>query len=688
MATTIRQAARMKSPIAPRLIRFLVFNFLVGLVCLTLLRIGFYAYFQAPDATVPLSTLVNAFFIGFKFDCRLILIALLPVLLLGWIKPVNLFDTPRGRRIWVAYLTIVASVVGLFYIFDFAYFAYLESRLDATILRFLYNLRESYRMVVESYPVWPILTVIILFTAGAGYGQFRLVSRFARRPSQKSRWWRIAVVTGFLLVYGFGIYGKLSWYPLRWSDAFFSNNAFVSAIALNPVLYFYDTLKNREVAYDQEKVAAHYDRIADFLGVAPKDKNHLSFVRRCTGPNPFSQPPNIIVVILESFGFYKTSLSGNPLDPTPHFDRLARQGTLFTRFYTPHGGTARSVFAAVSGIPDIELIKTSSRNPLVVRQHVIANEMKDYRKFYFLGGSASWGEIRGLLSTNIRDLSIYEEGSYAAPRVDVWGISDLDLFKEANAVLKTAGPEPFFAIIQTSGNHRPYTIPPNNDGFQPNPISDEMALRYGFRSADAYNSYRFMDHSIGRFIDIAQTEAYFDNTVFLFFGDHGLVRNAEHRPAYEHELIMNRYHVPLMIYAPKLMPSPQVIETVASEVDVMPTIAGMTGHPYLNTTFGRDLFDPRYAKNRYAFTILHAPVPLLGLIGTDFYYNVKGDGSSPKLFKLDPEAPIENVAAQYPTIAAKMQQLCLGLYESARYVRYHNTPEDVSRQSSHLTASP
>ena len=676
----------MKSPRLPRLIRFLILNFVISLVGLTLLRIGFYLHFQAPDASIPVSVLSKAFFIGFRFDTRLILIALLPVLLLGWIKPINLFDTVRGRRIWVAYLTIVAAVIGLAYVLDFAHFAYLESRLNATILRFLYNLRESYQMVMESYPVWPLLIVMALFTASVVYGQYRLVRKFARHPSQKTRRWRrVIIVAGFVLVYCFGIYSKFSWYPLRWSDAFFSNNAFVSAIALNPALYFYDTWKNREITYDTEKVAAHYDRMADLLGVAPKDQNHLSFVRQVKGENRFAKPPNVIVVILESCGFYKTSLSGNPLDPTPNFDRIARQGILFRRFYTPHGGTARSVFAAITGIPDIELIKTSSRNPLVVRQHVIANDMKAYRKFYFLGGSASWGEIRGLLSTNINDLNLYEEGSYSSPVVDVWGVSDLDLFKEANGVLKNAGPEPFLAIIQTSGNHRPYTIPPNNDGFQPNPISDEMALRYGFRSADAYNSYRFMDHSIGRFIDIAKGEAYFDNTVFLFFGDHGLVRNAEHRPKYEHELIMNRYHVPLLIYAPGLITSPGVIDRVASEVDIMPTIAGMAGVRYTNSTFGRDLFDPQFNDNRYAFTILHAPVPHLGLISADFYYNVMGDGSSPKLFKLDPEAPIED---QYPEMAEKMRQLCLGIYESARYVRFHNTPEDIALQIQRQKASP
>jgi hypothetical protein len=94
--------------------------------------------------------------------------------------------------------------------------------------------------------------------------------------------------------------------------------------------------------------------------------------------------------------------------------------------------------------------------------------------------------------------------------------------------------------------------------------------------------------------------------------------------------------------------------TVASEGDVMPTIAGMAGVRYTNSTFGRDLFGPQYHANRYAFTILHAPVTLLGLISADFYYNVMGDGGSPKLFKLDPQAPIKDVAAQYPTMAEIM----------------------------------
>lgn len=670
----------MKQLPVPRIVWFVILNIIIVAPILFLLRVAFYIYFKAPDTSLAAPLLLEALYIGAKFDMRLLLLVFVPFLLLGWIKPVCPFDTSPGRRIWSVYLVMAFTALGLFYIVDFAHFAYLESRLNATVVRFLYNFHDSFHMVIQSYPVVPLLLLVLFLVVAVGYGQHRILRALApRRMRAQKRWKTVTTVIVIGLIYAFGIYGKFSWYPLRWSDAFFSNNAFASAIALNPVLYFYDTMKNREVAFEKDRVETSYDLMADYLGIAPKDKDKLIFSRQEQNPNGFATPPNVVIVILESFGFYKTSLSGNPLDPTPNFSRIASQGLLFTRFYTPHGGTARSVFAAVTGIPDIELVKTSSRNPLVVRQHVIANELADYSKFYFLGGSASWGEIRGLLSTNIKGLQIYEEGSYASPRVDVWGISDLDLFKEAHAVLKKTGPQPFLAIIQTSGNHRPYTIPENNDGFQSTPISDETALRYGFRSADAFNSYRFMDHSIGRFIEIAQKEPYFENTVFFFFGDHGLVRNADHRPKYEHELIMNRYHVPLLIYAPGLITQPGVIDKVASEVDVMPTIAGMTGRPYVNSTFGRDLFDPRYDDNRYAFTILHGPVPLIGLIGQDFYYNVMGDGSSPRLFKLDPRAPIENRLRDYPEITEEMHDLCMGLYESARYVRYYNKPEDIGR---------
>ena len=83
--------------------------------------------------------------------------------------------------------------------------------------------------------------------------------------------------------------------------------------------------------------------------------------------------PNIIIVLLESFAAHKTGAFGNPLDASPHFDAIARAGLLYTNFYTPRRGTARGVFATVTGIPDTMTRRTASRNPQAVRQRVSAH---------------------------------------------------------------------------------------------------------------------------------------------------------------------------------------------------------------------------------------------------------------------------------------------------------------------------
>ena len=345
-----------------------------------------------------------------------------------------------------------------------------------------------------------------------------------------------------------GFMAPLTHYPLRWSRSFFLTNSFASALALNPVLYFFDTLKNRDVEHDVDSARKHYDRIAGYLGVPDPDIAALNFLRK-NGASCYEQKKmNVVVVFLESFAYYKTSMSGNPLDPTPHIAAMAKDALMFPRFYAPHAGTARSVFAAVTGLPDVELIKTSSRNPLVVRQHTIVNAFEGYENFYFLGGSANWGEIRGMLSHNIPGLRIYEEGSYSSPRTDGWGISDLHLFEEADRVFQGCGDKPFFAIIQTSGNHRPYTIPEDNRGFQIQSFSEDDAVRYGFESAEAVNSIRFMDHSVQFFLGAARKSGYFDNTLFVFLGDHGSGRrHPTHMPKAEDELRLTRYRVPLII---------------------------------------------------------------------------------------------------------------------------------------------
>ena len=234
--------------------------------------------------------------------------------------------------------------------------------------------------------------------------------------------------------------------------------------------------------------------------------------------------------------------------------------------------------------------------------------------------------------------------------------------------------KPFFAIIQTSGNHRPYTIPEDNHGFELVQQDDKALKDAGFISEGEYNSFRFMDHSLGYFMQQAKQAGYFDNTIFIFYGDHGITGyGGQHTPQFESDYLLTGFHTPLVFYAPKLITQPGVDHKPASEVDLLPTIAGLAApHGYLNTTLGRDLRDPQFADRRYAFTITHHRIPEIGLIGEDTYFRMNADGSKPLLIDTRANKAGHDVLQQRPGEARQMQELTAGIHETVKYMLYHN----------------
>jgi arylsulfatase A-like enzyme len=187
-----------------------------------------------------------------------------------------------------------------------------------------------------------------------------------------------------------------------------------------------------------------------------------------------------------------------------------------------------------------------------------------------------------------------------------------------------------------------------------------------------------MDHCIGSFLDTIKKEDYYNNTIFVFFGDHGLVRNATHMHKSEDQLLLTRYHVPFVLYAPGLINEGKTYDKVASEVDVLPTIASLASIPYVNSTFGKDLLDKKYDEMRYAFTIKHRQGPELGLIGDQFYFFINADKTNRRLHRIYSDIPRENIIEKFPDVAAKMEHLCFGIFETAKYIRFHNSPKEVA----------
>jgi phosphoglycerol transferase MdoB-like AlkP superfamily enzyme len=666
----------------PRILRFALPLLAVYLLLGSLYRIGLWLYFDSASQPLAGELVAKALTLGLRFDLRVGLFLLLPVLLLGWISWINPLACKKARVGWTALFGVAWFGLVMFYIMDGGYYAYLKERLNSGILTFLGDAAISREMVWETYPVVRITLALLAITAVLTWLTWVLFAHAAKQAAwtpakSKMRGFvrGFSWTTGLVLLVALGIMGRFSQYPLRWSDAQFSTDPFATALPLNPVLIFFDTLDYAGQAYEIDQVKAAYPRMAQWLGVQNPNPENLSFARVIEPrADSFDQPYNVVVVYLESFSAYKTGFFGNKLNPTPHFDKLAAEGVLFDRFFTPSSGTARSIFTGLTGIPDVDTRNTSSRNPAAVNQQLIANQFRDYSKFYFLGGSTTWANIRGLLQTNLDGLRIHEEGSFSSPRNDVWGISDKNLFLEASQTLRQQE-KPFFAVIQTSGNHRPYTIPAEDTAFKYQKIGVDELKQNGYFAEDEFNAFRYMDWSIGQFIETVKKEPYFKKTIFVFFGDHGITGDAGTiMPPVWTEKKLSGLHVPLLIWAPGLLQA-QRISKPASEVDVMPTIAGLFKRPYLNTTLGRDLLDPDLDDSRYAFTIWHQPGPEIGLVSREHYFTMYADGSRAHLAKLESADAKKDWSAEQPQIAAEMQQRLQDIYHTVRYMAVNNKPE-------------
>lgn len=644
----------------PRLSRWALWVGAVLLLFMSLLRIFFFYYFNPRDLSI--TEMLPSFWMGFRYDLRAAGIVMLIMLISGLTRYSHPFRNHNGAKGWMLLLWFLSLAIIFFYVVDFAHYAYLSQRLNASVLGYLEDTSISAEMVWQSYPVIRLFLLIFLLATGLFY-MFRLGFKKINKNTEPSfsRGRRAAISTIFSLCCIFFIFGRLNQYPLRWSDAFRMGSDYQANLALNPFESFFNTIRYRGKTFDIKAVQEYYQPLSKYYGYAPSGMGRLDYTRSVVADTMRKQhQPNVILVICESFSAYKSSMWGNPLNATPFFDSLSRNGIFFDRCFTPTYGTARGVWATMTGLPDVDIRQTASRNPAAVDQQMIISQFDGYEKYYFIGGSPSWANIRGLLMNNIPGLHLYEEENLRSPRLDVWGVSDKNLFLEATSIL---GEEkrPFFAVIQTADNHRPYSIPSEDTDFMLRHPAEDSLDRFGFKDQVSYdlklkefNAFRYTDYTFKKFIEAARRQPFFDETLFVFIGDHGIPGEVGNMfpPAWTDKRL-TALHVPLLFYAPKWL-SPQRKDMICSQVDVMPTIAGLCNVSYLNTALGRDLLQPGHEP--YAF-IFDPDFRKIGLLKGDFFYRAQLDQRNEELMPIKANAiPPSGIPDEYRTLTKAIHQ--------------------------------
>src|SRR2546423_14695390 len=100
----------------PRLIKWIFFLGLFFLLLMALWRLGTYAIFKMDHSSFKDS--LPAFWLGFRYDARMVCIVLLVILLFGSIPSLHPFDSKTGKKLWLFFTGLFAVVLLFFYVFD------------------------------------------------------------------------------------------------------------------------------------------------------------------------------------------------------------------------------------------------------------------------------------------------------------------------------------------------------------------------------------------------------------------------------------------------------------------------------------------------------------------------------------------------------------------------------------------
>ncbi|MEO8999264.1 MAG: LTA synthase family protein, partial [Rhodanobacter sp.] len=290
---------------------------------------------------------------------------------------------------------------------------------------------------------------------------------------------------------------------------------------------------------------------------------------------------NVVLISVESLSGDYLGTFGNQEHLTPYLDSLVKHSLFFDNLYANGTRTVRGLEALALSVPPTpgdSLLKEKGNENLFSLADIFND--RGYQSDFVYGGYGEFDNMNDFFSHNgyravdRRDIAkgtkIHSE--------NVWGVADEDLYTLALKQMDEshAQGKPFFLHIMTTSNHRPYTFPEGR-------VKGAQKTRGG--------AVEYTDWSIEDFIKRARQKSYFDDTVFVITADHCA------SSAGKTSVPINRYHIPLWIYAPKHIP-PQRVERLMGQVDIAPTLLGLLNFSYRSRFFGYDLFQLEPGRER------------------------------------------------------------------------------------------
>jgi phosphoglycerol transferase MdoB-like AlkP superfamily enzyme len=492
-----------------------------------------------------------------------------------------------GMRNLLALGLAVAFGFALFVaVAEFFFFQEFDGRFNFVAVDYLLFPTEVVENIWQSYHTGFVLGGIALVSVLAFIFLRRLLRPAVQKPWLRSS--RLPFVAAYAAALALATFGL----PRGLSRV--SSDRAVNEIADNGYRSFWQALAGQDAPYEglyrTNSADADFRRLHRLLAERATDASSFtpgSTLRHIRALRP-ARRSNVVLVLEESLGseFVGAFHPEMRESLTPSLDALIPQGTLLARAYSTGNRTIRALEATTASLPPlpgISIVRRERSRGLFTLPEVL--RARGYRTLFVYGGRALFDGMGRYMKANgverVVEQSDFPKGTFRT----AWGVCDEAIFDRALAEMDAihATGAPFYTIILTVTNHRPFLYPPGRIG--PDPAEQRRV-----------NAVRYADFALGRFIEDAHRHAFFDDTLFVLMGDHGP------RVYGSAEIPMPSYEIPILLYGPKLVSAGVRVLTLASAMDVPPTVLGLLGVDYESKFFGRDVLQLDPSEGRALMT--------------------------------------------------------------------------------------
>lgn len=493
------------------------------------------------SAELGIKVLAGTFTNGIKLDISatayILAIPMLVLLPSLWI---------RGewfRNFMKIYTWLILLISSLIIVVDSVLYTYWGFRMDYTPLLYLDNPGEA-AASVTAFQIAGFVLIVILLTAGFGWLYNRFIDRRFSDPGIIR--YRVPSFLVFMVLFGsliIPIRGGVGLAPINAGTVYFSDNLFANHSAVNVVWNVGSSWFNRKPSVNPYSFGDLERAVAIRDSLAVKTDSAVSALN--------TKRPNILLVIMESFGNYLVGPLGGDSATTPNLNRLSEEGLLFTNYYASGNRTDKALPALISGYPAqpaVSIIKEPRKTQSMTSLVKILND-EGYISSFWYGGDINFANIKSyLISSGFRQIismNHFSPDDYNSK----WGVHDHVLFntlRDSMAVME----EPFFRVVLTLSSHEPFDVPmePVFEG------KDDMTK---FR-----NSVCYTDRSLGNFIDWAKTTEWWNNTLLVLVADHCRLSSPDDRVFSE-----NVFRIPMLWLGGAILNPGTTIDKIGSQVD-------------------------------------------------------------------------------------------------------------------------